>query len=156
MEQINEGENTTIQMQASTEAPQQKRFNIKYEAKLIMALSKLFKAPGEAITENQAINMSECALMSACNIFMIIAKSEEAKRLLSRFIEKEGRVSKCPSLKFETNLEVRGKYNIDILSKMLKVLDVCEETVIIKMANDFPVLLESEHFNFVLAPRIDN
>jgi hypothetical protein len=89
---------------------------------------------------------------------MVIGKTEQAKRFLSRFIYNEAKEYKIPDL-FGGNME-SGKTKISIiyLNRILKIFDSFsdESGLIIQTSKDYPVTIENEHLKFIIAPRIDN
>ena len=140
------------------------RFDIKTETKVLTALDKIFSVatPEFAISEDTAMKSKYVAAADPAHVVMVIAKTEEAKRVLSRFATSDVRI---PMIKFSINQkdvdEAKGKryipigaYSLDYLQQSLKVLDCTDDNVEITVTYNNPCRLENNHFLFLLAPRI--
>lgn len=130
------------------------RFELKLETKLLTKIGKLLTSI-EGMTEEQAIKLSQVAVMDSANVCMIIGRTEEAKRVLSRFTTQEQQESiKVPELEYSTNKNVsKSKYSNEYLKKIFELMTLFE-TTIISVAHDYPATLENEHFKIILAPRV--
>jgi len=132
-----------------------KRFDIKTEAKLLRALGKLLGQTSEPMAEENAIK-GDIGVMDPANICMVVAKSEEARRILSRFKYFED-TTKIPALDYLAEKNTgHNKYSTEYLSTILKIFDAFEMAVTIKVADDFPASISNEHFLVILAPRVES
>ena len=132
-----------------------KRFDAKIESKLLTQISKLLKQQNE-VTEEKAIESeTPIGVMDATNVSMVIAKTEESKRVLSRFLTE--REDKIPELDYKTaRTNNTAKYPISYVIKIMAILNVTNDSVNISLLNDFPSTFENDHFKIILAPRIEN
>lgn len=135
-----------------------KRFEIEYETKLLKAISVIFsEIKDEKMSEEQAVKMKEVCVMDSPNVCLIQGKTEEAKRILSRFKETEGKEIKIPSLTYTSKEESIARFNTTYLRDIIKIFNCFgDESVDIKMRHDYPATFENDHFKLVLAPRITN
>ena len=132
------------------------RFEPKVEAGIIKALSKFLKC-SEPITEEEAIKRDDLMTITECQVMMVIARTEKAKRVLSRFTDKEFK-GKIPELDYIASEEVKSKYNIEYLNYALRVVKAIDKTSSVNLfiKKDYPITLEIEDFKFIIAPKIEN
>jgi len=133
-----------------------KRFETGKIAKLTKALDKVFEQTNNC-SEDNAVKLEECQVTDVAHVCMVVAKTEEAKRVLSLFIDTNN-IPKLPSLNYRTdaNTECTAKYSTDYILLIMNVLKHTGDEIKISLKEDFPSTLETEHFKFLLAPRIDN
>lgn len=141
-------------MEQQTE--QIKRFDAKTEIKILKALNAFFDYAKNAISEEEAIK--ECYVYDPANVCLIIAKSEEAKRVLYKFKEKDS------SFMYNNNVEELykgysesgGAYSSEYLKKVIALMYVFKEKSI-KIYSRFecPCIFENLHFKAIVAPRIN-
>lgn len=149
-------ENETVE--SVTEQKEIKRFEPKIEAKLLTKLNKILNVSQNQITEEDAITKDKISVIDEANICLIVAKTEEAKRVLSRFVnlDNENRINNIPSLDYsvteEKNLFCR--YDLDYLSKIIDLLKTTAKTIKMQMKSKYPITLESDDFMVILAPKI--
>ena len=156
---------TTTEQQQSEVINEQcpARFTPELEAKLIKALSGLLSGQ-VGISEDKAVSMPLIMVLDPANVAGVVAKSQEAKRLIARFVDPERLEQKIPEYNYITTGSLRpntAKYSFEYLSKILAVFK-CFETkwrndsgVLISVARDYPGMFENEHFSVILAPRVD-
>jgi len=137
------------------EKKQVKRFDIKTEAKLLTKISKILIAEDNPLSEEEAINKEVMAPMDPANVCMIIARTEEAKRVLSRFCT-EGIKERIPEMDFTTDKIITSKYSTDYLKRLIDIFQCMSETVKFSMSAEYPLMMENEHFKVMLAPRVEN
>ena len=132
------------------------RFEPKIEADVIKALNKFLKC-SEPITEEEAILKDDLMTITPCNVMMVEAMTEKAKRVLSRFTDKEFK-GKIPELEYIANEEVKSKYSIEYLNYALRVVKAIDKTSSVNLfiKKDYPITLEIEDFKFIIAPKIEN
>ncbi len=143
-------------MEQITEQKEIKRFDIKTEAKLLRTVGGLLNQRKTPITEERAVESETISVMDPASVTMLIAKTEEAKRLLSRFKDFDEE-TKEPTLDYRVVRNDRSptsKYSIEYLSKIIKIFDCFEGGVEISIRNDYPSTLENDHFRAILAPRV--
>ena len=132
------------------------RFEAVTEVKLICALDKMFN-PTNNTTETDAANMDNCIVVDPSHVILCIAKTEKAKRILSRFVDKNN-VPKIPNFDFELEKGQIAKslYSTDFLGQIYNVLKQNGNHLILTMGIDKPIKIENEEFEFWLAPRIED
>jgi len=157
-----------------------RRFDIKTEAKVIKALSGILIQSSAPYSEDEAITKPIFCTIDPTNCMMVIAISEEAKRTLSRFIDKdtgrEDKIFKIPELSYlvETSLSgvpITCKYSGTLMTAIFKIFAAFEQTlsesrrnsrghecstIKISMKQDYPMTLENDHFKVIVAPRVAN
>lgn len=137
-----------------------KRFELKTEAKAIKAVAAIFEIKNE-ISEETAIKTEKPYIIDAANVCMIAAKTEQARRVLSRFLPADNEGQKWPDcLKFEgqPGQVIKSLYSIEYLKKIFKILAASDSDLAasIQTNTDYPGIFETEHFKIVLAPRVEN
>lgn len=130
--------------------------NTKQEIKLLKAFSKLWKESGN---EPPILPEEDIFYISNCNIFGIVLKSNDARRIFKRFIDKDRLISmKLPPLDYTPNklhdLNA-SKYNTETLKLILDCFNSVEDKALFKINKDYPLMIEGEHFNFILAPIVE-
>jgi len=145
-------------MEQETKQIQVERFEPKLEAKLIIKLNKILVAAEKPLTEENALKQ-DMAVMDPSNVTMVVAKTEEAKRVLARFINVES-ATKVPELEFnEPNRPCISKYSVLYLQPIIDIFNVFKggyDSIKISMKADYPIVLENEHLKIILAPRLEN
>lgn len=139
-----------------------RRFEPKTEAALLRALTKLVNPAVEPISEEDAASRSFVGVMTSDNVAMVCAKTEHAKRMLSRYVESDGKNQNEVRLEFGTGIVASTKYSVDKLSRILGLFavfgkasyDVREQNVLVTMAKDYPIKIENTNFAVVLAPYV--
>ena len=131
------------------------RFEPKIEADILKALNKFLKSEN-SITEEEAIKTDDLNTMTPCRVMMVVAKTEKAKRVLSRFVDKE-KESKVPELDYKPDEEVKCIYSSVYLNYALGVVKAIDKTasVTLFIKKDYPMTLETGDFKFIIAPRIE-
>lgn len=137
-----------------------KRYDIKTEAKLLKALMKLKGVEQNCLSEETAILKERLGVMDCANVCLIEATNEEAKRVLSRFIDAETEIKKTPELDYNT-IYGFSKYSAEYLQKIFNLFGCFADldsidSVTIKTNKDYPATFENEHFKIILAPRVNN
>jgi hypothetical protein len=109
--------------------------------------------------------------MDPANVCMVIAISEESKRVLCRFCDAEKDLQKIPEMTYKADGQiVRSKYSMEYLKRIIKIFESFNtaksnkkiynpfscESVAFSMLKDFPLTIENEHFKIILAPRVEN
>lgn len=154
-------------MKQTTSTIEVKRFEPKLESDLLKALGKILSQQ-DGITEEAAISMESFAIMDPSNVCMIVAKSEEAKRILSRFAHSEnaqhGNYGKIPELYGDKIEGHTSKYNTDYLVQGIGIFKCFKKktdkgespSTRIWTAKDYPLIMENAHIKYILAPRVNN
>ena len=135
-----------------------KRFDASVGTKITKALSKIFNQTNNC-SEDTAITLSECQVTDVAYVCMITAKTEEAKRILSLFVDIDN-IPKALSLDYvvqkdDVNKTYTAKYSTEYIMLILNVLKHTQDYIKISLKEDFPSTLETEHFKFLLAPRLE-
>jgi len=134
------------------------RFEAGDIAKITKALSRLFKQTNNC-SEDKAIELEECVAVDLAHICMVVAKTEKARRVLATFINTEY-LPKTPDLDYivrkeDINNKYTAVYSMEYTLLILNVLKHTDDHFKISLKEDFPSVIETEHFKFILAPRID-
>ena len=144
-----------------------KRYEAKVEADLLKAFSKIFSSEQDSLSDSEAARRKEWMVIDPANVCACIPKSEEAKRLLSRFMTKDDlEKNKVPSLSFDVEKGDAGKvimsgYSVEYMLKILKVFEVYKKHMSknsfkFKSKWDYPAVLSNDEVAFILAPRVEN
>lgn len=139
----------TKQIEENKETVSIDRFDAGTEAKLIKALSKLFRESNNC-TESDAVALDNCSCVDPANVCMVSGKTEKAKRCLSRFVDKTNQ-PKIPAFNIEGNT---SNFSSDYFVSLINVLKVTNDYMTFTVGHDAPGKFENEHFSFLLAPRI--
>lgn len=139
------------------------RFDTTTEAKLLTKLNKILDAETMTITEEEAVKRDELFIMDLANVVMVIAKTEQAKRILSRYLTKDNvdPSYEIPKLNYfiengrkEDNNKLMCRYSTEYLKKIIDFFSVLDESTQLNLKNEYPLTLENKHFEVILAPRI--
>lgn len=130
--------------------------DVKTEAKLLKAFSKIFAE--QPLDENRPPTTEEYPVMDPANVCMCVATSPEAKRVLSRFSNKNDEAIKVPPLDYDNaeGLAPISKYNTEYLKLIINCFSVVDESATLKLRRDYPLKVVGSEFYFVLAPRVEN
>ena len=130
-----------------------KRYSPKTEIAVLKALNKLLSSSTNHISEEAALKLNHCAVMDAANVCLVQAKTEEAKRCLSRYVGE--RETKVPDLKYIDIGKPVSKYNVTYMKNILGLCDATSETATVSIGYDYPGTWETADFKIILAPRVD-
>lgn len=131
-------------------------FSTKVEAKIhaVIRASKHFSEEGTHISPSKVVGVMDNAV-----IMLIVAKDDQAKNVLCRYIYYEKESQKLPDLDFKT-AEGTCKYGVKWIKFAMDLFNASDETdypkVTMTMKKDYPITMENEHFKVILAPVIDN
>jgi len=133
-----------------------KRFPVREEINILKSLNEVLNdSIDNSISEEEAVTQ-ECCVIDAANVCMVFAKSEEAKRVIARFISREGDRKELPKWDFISVLPAKSRYSLDYINKIMKIMNESNsEDLTISTKNNHPCLIENNHFGCVLAPRIE-
>ena len=132
----------------------------KLKKQLIKILGDVVEKP---ITIKKSINL-EFGVLDPAKVLLIIGKTNRAKMLLSKFVEKQ-RLKDYP-IHFkepESNYisaeekENKTKFSIEyvgLIIELFKLTNDCSFEISIK--KDYPMTIEGEEFKVILAPRVEN
>ena len=138
-----------------------KRFIPKMEADLIKVIDKNFNAFNEC-TEEKALELDVCSIIDNTQVMSIVAKSEEFKRVISRFVF----IKDCVDIPLDYKDVGCSRFSVDYMKIALNIFgvfskyaDKCEQlgkfdVVDISLSTDYPIRFENEHMKFIIAPRI--
>jgi hypothetical protein len=131
-----------------------KRFEINQEIKLLRLFKNIFSAETDSWTEEEAIS-KQVVIIDPANVLMCTAVSEEAKRLLCRFKNREQEEKKEPELEYTSTELAVSSFSMEYMNKIMSIMSLGEK---IKITNkkDFPITIENVHFRFILAPRVED
>ena len=137
-----------------------KRFEINQEVKLLRLLNACFNSYTNSWSEEEAI-LKGVTIIDAANVLMCTGISEEAKVLLCRFKGFDELKKDEPNLntnfdeKKSSNELAVSSFSMEYMNKIMRIMSLGEK---IKITNrkDFPVIIENEHFRFILAPRVED
>ena len=134
-----------------------KRFEAGVEAKVLKSLAKLFRDYNNC-TEADIFEMKKpVSCVDPYHVCMVTAKTDEAKRVLARFVNKDN-MPNYPTL--ADNGEGNSCYPIDYLTNIIAVINsmttkYVSDPVRFKLGTDTPAIISNPHFEFLLAPRIE-
>jgi hypothetical protein len=146
------------------------RFEINTEVKVLKALKRLLPEAKNTYSEDEILKANVIGIiegnkknifnkMDNANIMMIIAKSQEAKISMIRFIDKDDdRKYEEPKLMYNNchdGLEVKSDYNARFFANIIKLFECLDEKVRIRIKKDYPMTLENNHFRVILVPVIE-
>lgn len=133
-----------------------KQFNEKQIKKLKIIFKKYFDETLNGFSEEELIKQEEVYLIESSNVLLIQAVSEEAKRFFRNYLDKDEK------REFNLNLDYYGKQEIgcpvtfeyfELAVKIFKIFE--QDRFKIFCYKDYPIKLESEHFNIIIAPRVE-
>ena len=132
------------------------RFNQKVEINLLKALAKFRTYADNNITEEEAINKNDLCFIDHANICLIQANSEQAKRILYKFVNKDNNL-KTPELDYtDLKIGLGSNYNVYYFKSIIELFKASGvEHINILSKKDFPITFENKHFKVILAPEID-
>lgn len=133
-----------------------KRFPVKDEMKLTVLLLKIFNGYNE-VAEDYLIK-NERIVTDPSNVCGVWGKSEEAKRLLSKFVNLECDKD-IPKLNFKSkdaDAVISSKFALEYFERFMQIIKVTSDTFRISCNKDYPVQIENKDFCFLLAPRIES
>ena len=136
-----------------------RRFDAGQLAKITKALEILFVQTNNW-SEDMAVKLDECVSVEPANVCMVIAKTEEAKRCLSLFVNTQ-QTPKIPNIDYvvrkdDVNKLYTSSYSMDYTISILNVLKHTQDYFKISLKEDQASVIETEHFKFLLAPRIES
>lgn len=149
--------NETIQEEISKNQQQERTENLEPNAKadIIKSLAKLLKAKQDGIKEEIKYEDRRIYL-TACNVAGFIPKTTEFRDLIRTYTT--ATESTMPPFAFDYAVQnedtTRSKYSTEYLKV---ALEICKhyEHVKISTKKDYPLRIETEDFDFILAPRIN-
>ena len=139
-----------------------KRFEFEKEIDLIKELQRTacgFTLATSPISEEEAIEKG-VKILDPAKVCLAEGKSEEAKRLFSRFRESEGDLSANNiELKYSAKEGdiMKSGFSLEMLTSILNFFSKLNKDGSIKLtlAKDYAITIENEHFKFILAPRVE-
>ena len=142
------------------------RFDAKIETRLLKALDKFKNIEPESITEEEALNKEAVYFVDAGYICLIEARTEEAKGILFKFINKDEDLSKSKIKEIQEGYkevkefeEYGCKYSIEYLKKIINLFNVFkdkdDDAIKIYSKKDYPLIVENRYFRVILAPRVE-
>ena len=138
------------------------RFSIEEETKLLKVFEKVFSI-SNTITEEKAVQADRPFCIDPAHVVLCVAKTEKAKRLISRFIiantdykiPKLKRAIKREDIKKGNSYSPKSMYSLDYFTSVMKLISCVTDHFAITVLNDHPAFIECEDFEFLLAPRIE-
>lgn len=122
----------------------------KEEVKIINALNQFGEYADEPLTD---LTKDVCYI-EPVNICLIEALTDEAKKILAKFIGINNNKEK-PVLEYEDlKAGVGSKYSTEYLFMIFKLFNSFDIPVKIYSKKDYPITIENEHFRVILAPRV--
>ena len=139
------------------------RFDEKTEKKLTRLITKMMPTMNQ-ITEEEAIKKDKLIAIDLSRITAITAKTEEAKRLIAQFVDKDEFV-RVGDIVDKLDYSIKGiepenkcKYpmkDMAIILQFFYAMDQNDNGITIKMKNDYPITIENKHFTSITAPRVE-
>lgn len=132
-------------------------FNQKETEQLTKAISKIFEWSNKQRTLTKELLRKGFGVLDPASICMITAKTPQAMAILIGFHDADNEIQRPITLKkYDTKKNEKSKFSTEYLLLGMKIFDLFEEqSVWIKTGTDYPITIENKHFQFILAPRID-
>ena len=130
---------------------EEETFDIKTETKVLNLLKKVLQETQDRMDPNELYELPHATTMDPSNVLMVEAKTKRAKDILRRFIHNNDE-RKMPELEFIANGEVASRYPFHFLYVIFAIFEAIEVSPKIKMKKDYPMLISSEDFDFIIAP----
>ena len=135
------------------------RYDIKTESKLLKALGGIFEEMTCLVNEEDIRHAENITAVDLEHVCMVTALTGRAKLILRRFYNPEA-FTKEPTLSFRDSRNVimagDSMYSTDYMVKILKVFEAHDDHFRIRLGTEYPCIIDSEDFRFLLAPRIDS
>ena len=108
-------------------------------------------------TETDAVEMKNCIAVDPAHVVMCLAKTEKAKRVLSRFVDKNN-APKIPNFDFKLakGQIAKSNYDTDYIGQIYNMLKLNADYLTFTVGHDLPAKMENDEFEFWLAPRIED
>lgn len=137
-----------------------KRFSLKVETELLKRLSKFANYENDCLLESDAVLKDDVFIIDSCNVCLIYAKTEPAKRILSKFINRENLKDnplKPIEDKFKTQDYTGGFYSQEYLKQIIDLMSCFKyHRIKINVFKEYPAVIENSFFKIVLAPIVLN
>jgi len=133
-------------------------FDAKAEAKVITALSKVFRYAEQPMGYHEALAAKPTlSKMDRPQVCLIEAKTCEAKLVLYKFIDVSEKDTKPPGQEYIEGRfklsEHGGTYNLKYLKQYVNILSaIGSDEIRVKTAKDMPMIIENKHFKVWIAP----
>jgi hypothetical protein len=134
----------------------EEQFSVKTETSVLKALARILDENRDAENRPTPEELKDKWVLDGANVCAIEGKTPEARRLLIRFADKN-HLSDVATLNYYSDgkRENVARFNVDYLTKILKLMDSTFETVDIKVNKDYPITIDGTHFKAILAPRVE-
>lgn len=132
-----------------------KELSLKEEYKLLQALESIFYDYHNTELPTQEHGYS---IVDSANICVCEAKSDDAKKLILRFIDNENSKN-LNSLDFSPIMPLEAqkvKASMEYTLKIIKILEMTDDAITLTAKKDYPICFENKDFKFILAPRVEN
>ena len=128
-----------------------KKINFKKEMMILKAIEKIFND-----NRNKIVPKGEYSVTDPACVVLINAKSDDAKRILLRFLNVEEERENINIDYSTNNKEIQSsRYGMDYLKKIFEIFGY-DEAVKMTIGKDKPITIENDDFKVILAPRIEN
>ena len=123
--------------------------DIKQETKILNKLDKMFEQDKEQIEKD--------GLMTDNNVMCLIPISDDFKRIINRFGNKENSsnlndvIDKLDFNPFEKDKQT-VKTDVKLTEWALSLSKIVSDDIIITAKKDYPLKIETEHFKIIIAP----
>jgi len=137
-----------------------KRFDAKIEAKMLVKLSKILEQRDNNYTESEVLNLDEICVIDNTMVSVIRAKAVEARLFLNRFVDKS--LDKPPIDQLDWHQEggeIKTRYPLEYIKKYIDFFDAMKglnDSLVVKIKEDYPCSIENKYFQVIIAPRVDN
>ena len=122
--------------------------DIKQETKILNKLDKMFEQDKEQIEKD--------GLMTDNNVMCLIPISDDFKRIINRFGNKENSSNLndvIDKLDFKTNEDNQTvKADVRFTEWALSLSKIVSDDITITAKKDYPLKIETEHFKIIIAP----
>ena len=127
---------------------------LKTELQAIKKLNGILESVEKPLLEIPETNLIKTDPLNIC---MVIAKTTDSKRILSRFINNDADPEKDPeNIDFNETGISSSKYNAVYLDKIFSFFNCFDLPVEITLKSKYPIKIENDLFKIILAPRVEN
>ena len=145
---------------------EENKYIVEDECKLLTALGKILKEEPNCPSEEEILSQEDdIMVLDPANVMGVIAKTNRARRLLRRFMDKDRLgTQKVPELRYDDLVTSKSKFSTDYMVhavnlfkvvNALKGIDADESCFVMRVGNDYPLTMSNKDWAIILAPRID-
>jgi hypothetical protein len=154
--QIDGVEYAPVNTKKKIDVPEYVPFDKKERLAIFKALSNMLPQPTTPTDVSDALSIEKLGVIDVCCVMQVIAKSPRAKAELAQFADREVANKPFDVLQYEKQEEGSSSINLNYMIVALKFFDIFDERVRLRVVKDYPLLLSTDDFDIVIAPRVNN